>query len=552
MNERKKVKKLLKKSLCQKSAKFNINVNNPKWDFMTYLYYKRNCSNSSTIPINKSNGSIISENDKKELKEDNNKKFNLPYLIPGIKFSNYYYKAPQTDKSLEIKNKIIKSKKEQLSEKRSRENVNKTLNEFGIRRARLKENINNKYEIKSLITTYVNQNKEELNFTSPSLKKYLIKKRKILSKPIKREKDLDYNKFRNYSANNIFEKDKININQTIFNNISYLPRNTKQFENIEENKKEKIAINTYLHSKYVHHKLDNNYKLNKINNEGFRLLYGINHIKIYMDNIQNINKDSNLIEGQDKGNEINIKLKISEKISKNSIKDNFNKNNLGMDISTQIFTSEALLNQKIQYFHSLDKIKDKNKDIYKYLYKEEINCIVDDINNRRNIHLSAFDLKNLEKMKNVKNESNFFEKKNVKSFDPNEKKLIEINNNYELYKKNLLLMRKNFVFLKKREFEQLRNKIRNINFKYNNRYDNIDEDKDEFEFKTKDYDSEKNKKKGNIIRENNYNDINKKNERQQKENSLLNSIINPNDNFGYFIYYFPRPESSLMIRKKIY
>lgn len=210
------------------------------------------------------------------------------------------------------------------------------------------------------------------------------------------------------------------------------------------------------------------------------------------------------------------------------------------------------MNQKIQYFHSLDKIKDKNKDIYKYLYKEEINCIVDDINNRRNIHLSAFDLKNLEKMKNVKNESNFFEKKNVKSFDPNEKKLIEINNNYELYKKNLLLMRKNFVFLKKREFEQLRNKIRNISFKYNNRYDNIDEDKEEFEFKTKDYNLEKNKKQGNIIRENNYNDINKKNERQQKENSLLNAIINPNDNLGYFLYYFPRPESSLMIRKKIY
>ena len=530
----------------------NKEMNN--WDFMTHLYSKKNCSNNLST-IEKNSSSIFSDNIKKE-ENESNKKTVLPSLAPDLKYSYSYHKPFQSLKSFDIENKIIQSKYKLLAEKRSLENINQTINGFGISRAKLKENINNKHEIKNIIKMYVNnQDEEGLNITSPLLKKYKITKKEILPKPIKIKSDI--NKKRNYSTSNILEKEKIKINKNIIKKISILPINLNQLEKKDSIKKEKVFLNSYLQNKIAGKKNEIKPKINKnhLNHKGLRLFYGINHIKIFMDKIQNIDKDTNKIIDHKKLKKISINLKVSEKIRNNDIKDNMDKNNVVMKIPTQLFSSEALFHQKMIYLQYLNKKKNEennidilNRDINKDdLYSDETDSYY---YNRYNYNLSAFHLNNLEKIKNSRNKYNYFAKQKCKSVDFNEHKKNEIDNNFILYKNNFLFMRKNLASMKKREFEELKNKMRNIKFKYNNRYDNIDEDKDESEIKfmNENNEPEKKKKDVHLLKDNN-NNTNNINERQKVESSLSKAIINPNDNFGFFLYYYPRFGSKLLIKK---
>ena len=214
MNEKERIKNILNKKssfsseILNKSKKNKSNDDNlNNWNFMTHLYSKKKCSNNLST-IEKNSSSLFLNYIKKEEKQKN-KNIILPSLASDLKYSYSYYKPIKSQKSFEIENKIIQSKYKLLAEKRSLESINKTINEFGINRAKLKENINNKHEIKNLIKMYVNnQDKEGLNITSPLLKKYLVKKKEILSKPVctKREREQSTNKIRNFSTSNILEK----------------------------------------------------------------------------------------------------------------------------------------------------------------------------------------------------------------------------------------------------------------------------------------------------------------------------------------------------------
>ena len=527
-------------------------------EFYDSFIFQKKCSNNLST-IEKNSSSLFLNYIKKEEKQKN-KNIILPSLASDLKYSYSYYKPIKSQKSFEIENKIIQSKYKLLAEKRSLESINKTINEFGFNRAKLKENINNKHEIKNLIKMYVNnQDKEGLNITSPLLKKYLVKKKEILSKPVctKREREQSTNKIRNFSTSNILEKYRKKIKKNIIEKIPNLPINSKQLENNNKNK-EKIVMNSYIQSKIIEKNNEIKLKMNKIhlNNKRLRLFYGINHTKIFMDKIQNIDKETNMVINNKKIQNINIYVKLSNKIKKNGIKDNMDNNNTVMDISTQLFSSEPLFEQRKQYFQSLNinkyqKEKNNkdilNRDINKEdLYTDEI----DSYYNHNDYHLSAFHKNNLEKLKNSRNENKCLFKGKSKSVDFNEYRKNEIENNFKLFNNNFLFMRKNLASMKKREFEELKNKMRNIKFKYNNRYDNIDEDKvgKEFELINNNYEFEKNKKFENLLKEYN-NNINNINDRHKVENSLSKALLNPNDNFGYLLYYYPRPGSKLLIKK---
>ena len=256
-----------------------------------------------------------------------------------------------------------------LSEKRNIENINQKINEF----AKLKENINNKYEIKKLITMYVNNRiNEGLNITSPLLKKYITKKKIILSKPIKNEKVLHINK--NNSSGNILEidkkinknelnilikKDMLNKNKEIIQSKCTLSPSKKETNIIFEYKKEKSFSNSYNFNN-IDEKKDNIQKTDVNKNESIkkneRLFFGINHIKIFMDKIHNIDKNTLLLINNKTTEIFDIKMKLSEKINKHIIQDNSNINILIKDNATQIFSSKALFEQKKIYLNSLGKL----------------------------------------------------------------------------------------------------------------------------------------------------------------------------------------------------
>ena len=167
--------------------------------------------------------------------------------------------------------------------------------------------------------------------------------------------------------------------------------------------------------------------------------------------------------------------------------------------------------------------------------------------------LSAFHLDNLKKIQSYRNRDLNNAYRRYQSIDLNMKIKNELNSNYNLNKNNYLFMRKNMKPLKKIEFEQLKTKIKKINFKHNDRYDNIDEDNLE-EFDEEDYSEDNDldygyyknliKTKRKFFRKNSSEIL----IRKKRENSLLNALISPNDNLIYSLYYYPRPESKLLIR----
>ena len=379
--------------ITQKSDIISTN-DNSNWDFMTYFYSNKNRTNSSTIPKNSS--AIFSDYTNKEEKQKN---VVLPLLKPEMKFS-YSYNRPCSDHvSIEIENKIIDQKLKLVAEKRSLENINHKINEFGIMRAKLKENINNKYEMKNLIKMYVNKQNVEgsrNNIISPMLKKYVIKNPKILSKSV----DYEGETKNNYTEKGLDNPNNNNdhINDNLTDNHANGNNNINAINNVSnEHKKGILMKNNSSRKKFLERKvtlsvskkeLREMYGFNKENlkkalkhsnsiknkrnikkredyevyKKALRLFYGINHTKIFVNNIQNIDKNSNLII-DNKDNEKIIEIKMKSKINKKFSEENSDKSNFIMDINSQMFSSNFLYNQKYQYLDSLNKTT-KNKNIF--------------------------------------------------------------------------------------------------------------------------------------------------------------------------------------------
>ena len=149
-----------------------------------------------------------------------------------------------------VENKIIKNKMENLREKRSAEEINEKMDIYGYQKAKLKESIVNKYEIRDIINMYANSN----NFNSRLLEKYkykqnidknesdnnnnISKKSNINISKIKKEKIMDVNRemkrsqscyYMNYSS--LEEKQKMEINK-----VKNMDINTKSI--LEKNKED--------------------------------------------------------------------------------------------------------------------------------------------------------------------------------------------------------------------------------------------------------------------------------------------------------------------------
>lgn len=572
--------------ITQKSDIITTN-DNSNWDFMTYFYSNKNHTNSSTIPKNSS--AIFSDYTNKE---ENKKNIILPSLKPEMKFS-YSYNRPCCDhKSIEIENKIINHKLKLVAEKRSLENINHKINHFGIMRAKLKENINNKCEIKNLIKMYVNNQSSRgggKSIISPLLKKYVIKDTKNLSKSVdfegekkndNKEKGLDKlsntnsDHIKEYHVNNGFNT--IAIDSSNEHKKGIIMKNHSSKKNFFERKvtlsvskkelRDMYGFNkenlkkAFRHSNSIKNKSNVKKNEHEDHKKNLRLFFGINHTKIFVNNIKNIDNNNNLII-DNKDNERKIDIKMKSKINKKFAEDNEDKSYFVMDINSQMFSSHLLYNQKYQYFDSLNKstknennIKKQNDDNKEY----ESELKVDDPYKNKykianNYKLSAFHLENLKKIQSYRNRNLNNAYKRFQSFDLNMKIKNEMNNNYNLHKNNYLFMRKKMKPLKKIEFEQLKTKIKKINFRHNDRYDNIDEDN--LEDYNEDYSEDNDynlgyyknliKNNGKFFRQNSSEIL----MNRKKENSLLNALISPNDNLIYSLYYYPRPESKLLIRK---
>ena len=430
-----------------------------------------------------------------------------------------------------MENKIIESKQKSLALKRAQEEIKEKVKEFGLHRARYKENINNKYELKNMITMYVNKNK----LSSPLLKRYSFQNENEILKNKKNENDSN--------IENISIMAQNNLNKGINKNDSIRTIREKQntMKKIGFSYSQKIKLFDFKDIKEIN---DNNnrqyYKytpkrtfskrrtkfVKKRSNSQTAITTSIRIIsdsnKIKTDNIQNIDIKTNNIFDKNNIKIDDYKMSLpKEQIS--SLIINKNKNNISKatDSFTTITSHLPLIKEKL-VFENICNIKSRNNDNKNIKSKNE----QDSNDSKDNYHFSSFNKYNILKINNLG--KRISDKKNLFN---------NLNNRYNLYKDNYLKMRKTISKDKKKEYESLLGKLREKSF---NDYYNEDYE-DEFI-------EPENAGNNNSIFINN---INGKTHKMNKNNSLMQAIVNPNDNPSYSRYYLPRSGSMLLSRDEL-
>ena len=477
----------------------------------------------------------------------------LPPVDKETKFS-YSYLRPAYDLGcIFLENQIIKDKNKQIAYKRSQEEIKKKIKEFSLFRAKLKENLNNKFEMKNLISLYVNKN----DISSLILKKYKIKeseKQTIESKSINEYNNITSTEINN-RKNGSLSLNNINSEKIINNTIKEDNSNFSS-SNIKSESSEKKAETRSRRSKSYYKKINPFTKINifevsegknKDKNESsknsiknsrlslskkfsikkgrktlikrnasltFSKFYPLKLFsgaieKIKTSEIQNLEKDSNAVKITDNTQIKDYKIKFPQEQSNNELlkknKEEEKNDTIPYILANDTYKKERLLYEKLCRINAIKT----NQDF-----------MDTDINQR-----TKWDLLNKDKV-DVANKILLAKVKRKNEF-------IKLNKKYNTFKNNLLSMRRSLSNDKKIEYQNLVDKIR---LKQINDYD----EENEYEI------TELESNKTNII----YN--NKSQSKFGNKNySLLTALINPKDNFNYSKFYLPRNGSMLLSRDKI-
>ena len=501
----------------------------------------------------------------------------LPPINKETKYSYSFLRPTYNFNDVYIENKIIENKQKSLALKRAQEEIKEKVKEFGINRARYKENLNNKYELKNIINMYVNRNK----LSSPLLRKYKIKEN---SEDLENKNNMvinDNNKTNNinnnYSISNFSSpirtnpciknsnssiiEEKSNEENKLYNNIlspdeSKKPEKTS-FKSKNEFNKEKLnssmkkvslsysqkikvfelkdekegADSSKRNSKFAPKRAlsfrkktkfvkKRSYSQSSIN-AGIKLFSGINN-KVINDNIQNIDvKSNNTLDLKDVKKQ-DYNLSIPPDIIKSEMIDK-NKNNIqkSSDTFTHIIYNLPLIKEKI-LSGEICNIKSRNQESKNY----ESKSFQDNYGSNQKFYLSALNKEIIPNINKSINQKNYFKvRKNH---------FTNLNQRYNLYKDNFLKMRKSMSNDKKKEYELLVDRLRAK--RVSELYFNEDYEEDSFD---------------NENLANNSNTGLLKPLGLKKENSLLEAIVNPNDNPIFSRYYLPRNGSMLLSRDEL-
>ena len=544
-------------------------------DFTT-LYSSVNGTNSFTkknydidIPsfIDKPEGGLLEKDYLAPIFSDNNSF--LPSIDKETKYSYSFFRPIYNFNDAYIENKIIESKQKNLALKRAQEEIKEKVKEFGLNRARYKENMNNKYELKNVINMYVNKNK----FSSSLLQKYKIKEEKEKLDTKKNNLDnLDNNNnakmsnldIVNNSASNVSSQSKSNPEQKsseeiklelpIIKNIikKDLKNNVIKSKGINSMKKisfsysQKMITYNFKDDKEEEKEKENNdsIKKNKFNPKrsfsfrkkakffkkrshsqissmlGLRMFNGLNNNKIITNKIQNLDVKTNSIIDIDDTKTKKYKISLpKDKVNKQIINKNTSEIFKNTDAVAHIISNIPLIKESMKY-NLICKINTKNEPNEKNI-DDSISSNNDLVSH--NFSLSAFSNYNISNVNQSK----------IKSLDKKKFHFEKLNRRYNLYKHNFLRMRRSMSNDKKKEYEYLADKIRSRQLNellYNN-----EEYEDEIE-------EEKEGNNSSLL-----NPLGKS-AGIKKNNSLLEAIVNPNDNPVYSRFFLPRCGNMLLSR----
>ena len=512
-------------------------------DYSTFYSYK-NGTNLTTLRNmrNMDNGQNYMDQAKGGEHENNffpkyNKETGLyfPPLNRETKFS-YSYNRPQYNfDTMDIENKIKENKLKIISEKRSQEEIKEHLDKFGIKRAKYKEEMNNKYELKSVINMYVNSNE----FTSPLLEKYKIKGNSTQkNKSIQNINNVNFyqtmnkpstkftigvSSFTQKGEKKIFPKSNKNIDD--FEKI--LDDNRIEIETISA--KESEEENRSNGSKRVKKLARSESQKNFVNKKIFREI----NDKIRINSIKNIDINSKNILEQNKINKIKLKLKLPKEKIQTHLMNTFQKKSdkISSDVISKIISNNSLFKERKAFENMCNinlntKLHEKSSTDNKSLYS--ISREEDDDSGYHNFCISMYDQGNLKKIvEHHSNANKYYGYNNLNKNNIKDSKIQfnKLHRTFHLFKDNLLNLRRTMSDWKANEYLNLVNEIKKNNKKG---IKERDRDRDREMFRN--------------------NSFGIKNIKIKKQNSLLNAMINPNDEFGYSRYFLPRTGSMLLSR----
>ena len=474
----------------------------------------------------------------------------LPPVNRETKYSYSYLRPIYDLNAIYLENQIIKEKNKLLSFKREQEEIQKKLKEFSLFRAKFRENLNNKFELKNMLNYLVNKD----NLSSFMLKKYRIEekeKEELQTKSIneaKMSEEYDNNKKKknmklNLNAHHKSEKNlisklsgesNIKSEESEYNNDSqkektspfndqiYSPLNPKVniFEFSEEKNKD-IEDNTNKLGKSARFTIPKKFSLkgrkktikkkrslvNISNLLPLKLFSGKNE-KIKTDQIQNVETDSKILKSPVIQNVKEYKFKFpQETVNSNLIDKNQKEKNL--DSLPRLLANDILNKEKFNY-HQICKIN-MNPTNPSYLESDFSQRTKMMLLNKDNVDKITKQI--LVKIK----KRNYFEK---------------LNKRYDTYKHNLLSMRQSLSNDKRKEFETLANKIKLKKL-------------DDFEFN---YENENELTEIDNVKKNILFPYKLQRKSDKKNFSLMNALVNPKDNSNYSRFYLPRNGSMLLSR----
>ena len=346
----------------------------------------------------------------------------FPPLNRETKFS-YSYNRPQYNyENMIYENKILQNKLKFQAEKRSQEEIKSQIERIGKIRAKYKEEVNNKYEIKNVIDMYVKNN----DFTSPLLKKYKLKPNKSMN-------DIHS---RNIKRDNLYQKSS-SKNQEYNVGITSIAQQqgSKTIRNINKEKQDIIPISP------------NNDIMNKIK----------------IDSVKNI--ENKIVLEPLKLNKIKIKLKVQREIIQNNKLNKIKKiEKPPSEIITRLMSTDNLF--------QINKSYQSLCNIYRQVKPVEINNAQEKNENgnndskededsfSHNFCLSLYNEGNLKKLnQNKHNKINFPQTIRKES----RIKIEQLHNTYNIYKTNFLNLRRTVSDWKRGEYINLLDKMkRNI------------------------------------------------------------------------------------------
>ena len=468
------------------------------------------------------------------------KKYEQVQIDKEIKSSFSYYRPKMDFNILNAEKKIAENKNKFLAQKRSEEELNKNLRDFGRMRAQYKSNQEKKFELQNLVKIYTNRKKLDTPLLSKYRKNNFLNKNNMPLLEVKEEENQDQNfaPIGRLSSVSIKHLTPFKVKKENKLEEKFYSQKEPEYEysyNIDPEEEKRKRLEEQKENQNIMRKMKKKYTFSQIDiAKKFRRIDGD---KIITNEARNMDKKTKEIlnNPKEKVNKVNLNLKFKKlEVKQKLLNDRLNLNKeeenkkFPNDIVYKLVMNEPVFESKLKYNKLLSlKEKEKEKEIIKHndsFSEEEEESIYN------NFCLSAYNIKNNKILKQYskKYDSDVKILRHISSYTKfnDKKKLIDRNQNFDDYRYNYLDLRKTIGEFKKYEYEEIMNRLS----------------------KKKDIREDEKKNTGFKLR---YNYSQKENNIRYKRQKVLSSaLMNPNEESTFPRYFLPRTGTTLISKNE--